>query len=90
MIDFFVMRLLSNKKDIILYEVQFIKGFMNVLMKPVNTGKNWEKNDKKWIRRQIRYVSAYIPSMSIFLLPGGLNLLPVLVRLLERRSKRRD
>lgn len=89
MIRFFLRNLLIKNRELILKESAFMSGFMHLLMKPRNTGMHWTKDEKKELVKDIKHLSAYVPVMFIFLLPGGSMLLPFLSEILDRRKDNR-
>jgi hypothetical protein len=66
-----------------------IKGFMYLLMKNRNTGEKWTKEEKKQLKAHIKQISKMTTVLIIFLLPGGMILLPILAEILDRRKNRR-
>jgi hypothetical protein len=78
-----------NSKEILFYESRQMHGFMQLIMKPRNTGQGWTAEEKKEIRDYLSYISLYIPFLIVFLLPGGLFFLPVLSSVLDRRRAKR-
>ncbi|MEW6108957.1 MAG: hypothetical protein AB1632_07325 [Nitrospirota bacterium] len=89
MIRIFLKRLLVSNKYFILKEASYINGFMHLLMKPKNTGIKWTKEEKAQLKQNIKHLSAFVPVLIIFLLPGGSLLLPFLPDILDRRGERR-
>ncbi len=89
MILFFLKRLISRNKEIILKESSYITGFMQLLMKPRNTGEGWTREEKDKLKIDIKHLSSYVPVLIIFLLPGGSLLLPFLAEILDRRKAAR-
>ena len=90
MIRFFLQRLIKKNRDMILREAVMISGFMVLLMRPINTGERWTKEQRQELKGHFRHLSAYIPVLILFLLPGGSLLLPVFAEILDRRSERRQ
>ncbi len=86
MILFFLKRLISRNKEIILKESSYITGFMQLLMKPRNTGEGWTREEKDKLKIAVKHLSSYVPVLIIFLLPGGSLLLPFLAEILDRRK----
>ena len=82
-------RLISGQRSLILAEAVMIKGFMALLMKPLNSKTPWTRQEKRELKSHIRHLSAYVPALVIFLLPGGSLMLPLLAELLDRRKKKR-
>ena len=62
---------------------------MQLLMKNRNTGEKWTREDKKKIKLHLKSISKLVPALIIFLLPGGLLLLPFLAKVLDRRKAKR-
>ncbi len=89
MIRFFLKRLLDKNRSFILQEADFISGFMQLLMKPRNTGNKWTKEEQMELKGSLRHLSVYVPVMIIFLMPGGSLLLPFLAEFLDRRKMKR-
>jgi hypothetical protein len=73
--------------DLIQKEAVAIKGFMALLMK--GTRDKWSEAELAEIRDHLRRLSKKIPALIVFLSPGGLLMLPVLVEILDRRKKKR-
>jgi hypothetical protein len=76
---------LSRQRELILAQVLAIQGLMQLLMKPRNTGVRWTPQDLQQIRGHLRTLVWLIPTLLIFLPPGGMLLLPVLAEVLDRR-----
>jgi len=60
------------------------QGLVHVLMKPRN-GEAWTAADHALLHEQLRVLARWTPSLVLFLLPGGLAILPVYAWLLDRR-----
>jgi hypothetical protein len=75
-------------RNFILEQVLEVKGLMQLLMKERN-GQQWNAGEKQEIVRHLRHLSRLVPVLSLFLLPGGSLLLPMLACLLDRRKRRR-
>jgi hypothetical protein len=90
MIRFFLKRLIAKNRELILAEAVLVSGFMQLFMKPVNTGISWTREEKRELKQHIRHLAGYVPVLMIFLLPGGSLLLPFLADMLDRRKQRRD
>ena len=86
MIRAFFKNLLIKHKALFFQEAQRISGFLYLLMKPRNTGEKWTPEEKKEIKRQLKYLTMYIPILLIFLLPGGSLMLPFLAEVMDRRK----
>jgi hypothetical protein len=78
---------LTSYSHLIQKEALTIKGFMALLMKGART--KWSEADLVEIRRHLRRLSKRIPALIVFLSPGGLLMLPVLIEILDRRKKNR-
>lgn len=88
MIRFFLRKIIARHKELILQEATRIQDFMRLLMKRRNTGKKWTREEKKQLKLHLIHLSAYVPILIIFLLPGGSLLVPILADILERRRKK--
>lgn len=78
-----------RSKELILSEAREMQGFMDLLMKQRNTGSRWTKGEKVQLKRYIWRLASYVPVLFVFLLPGGLVLIPLLAEILDRRRHRR-
>lgn len=81
--------MVANNRAMILDEAQKIGGFMQLLMKPRNTGQSWTSEDRHVLRMHLKHLSCYVPMMIIFAMPFGSLLIPVLAEILDRRGTRR-
>ena len=90
MIRFFLKRLVLKNKELIFREAQQLQGFLHLFFKQRNTALKWTKEEKQQIKNYLKRLSLYVPILVIFVLPGGLLLLPVLAEILDRRKTRRD
>jgi hypothetical protein len=89
MIRYFLKRQLLKNKDLFLQEAQKMSGFLALLMKERNTGGKWTEEEKKEIKSYLKRLAWYLPVLVVFLLPGGLFLLPFLAEVMDRRKARR-
>ncbi len=89
MIKFILKRFILKNKDLIFNEAQQMQGFLFLLFKERNTDLKWTKEEKEQIKTYLKRLSAYVPIIILFILPGGSILLPVLAEVLDRRKKRR-
>ena len=89
MIPVFVRNLIMKNRAFILQEVLAVKGLMQLLMKVRNSDQPWTKEEKKEIKKHLRDISKMVPVVVIFILPGGMLLLPFLAEVLDRRKKKR-
>jgi len=78
---------LAELKAMGLRDLYHVQGFMRLLMKPRN-GMPWTSEDKIAIRLHLKSVAATLPVLAVFTLPGGLLLLPLLAKYLDRRKRR--
>lgn len=84
-----IKKALFNSKETLFYESRQMQGFMQLLMKPRNTGERWSLEDKEQLMNYFKYISLYIPFLIIFLMPGGFFFLPVFSSILDRRRVKR-
>jgi hypothetical protein len=77
---------LLKLKAIGLEDLYHIQGFMNLLMKPRN-GMRWTTEDKQELRGHLIPLAETLPYLAVFSLPGGLLLLPILARIMDRRKR---
>ena len=73
-----VVVLIKRNRNRLLKEISESKELMHLLAK--STHKDLDKEEKKKIKRQLLDVCKTIPSLTIFLLPGGSLLLPLLIK----------
>jgi hypothetical protein len=73
-----VVVLINRNKNRLLKEISESKELMQLLAK--STHKDLDKEEKKKIKKQLLDVCKTIPSLTIFLLPGGSLLLPLLIK----------
>lgn len=90
MLKSFLERLLRKNRALILWEAHNMCDFMGLLQKRRNTGVPWTPEEIKRLKSHLLRMSLYVPSLLVFLLPGGYFLLPVLAEVLDRREKRRQ
>ena len=81
-----VRRQLCTQREFILTNVLEVQGLMRLLMKPRNSGLPWSHDEVGRIRAHLKALARLIPALVVFLLPGGLLLLPVLSEVLDRRQ----
>ena len=77
---------LLKLKAIGLADLYHIQGFMHLLMKPRN-GMRWTTEDKQELRSHLMSLAETLPYLAVFSLPGGLLLLPILARIMDRRNR---
>jgi hypothetical protein len=83
-------RLYLQNKELIVEEVLAVKGLMQLIMKQRNTGQKWTRQEKNEIKMHLKNIAKVVPVLFIFLIPGGLLLLPFLAKVLDRRNTRRN
>jgi hypothetical protein len=76
-------------RGLIYAEAATMRGFMDLLMKPRNTGIPWTREEIVHLKGYIRHLAHYVPFMIIFLLPFGSLMLPAMAEVLDRRRTRR-
>jgi hypothetical protein len=86
MIRSFLKRQLLKNRALFFREAERISGFLYILMKQRNSGGPWTPEEKREIKRQLKYLAMYIPILVIFLLPGGSLLIPFLAEVMDRRK----
>lgn len=89
MIISYIHKVVRSNREFILEEIVAVKGLMHLLMKQRNTDEKWTKQEKAEIKRHLKNIARIIPALTLFLLPGGSILLPVLAESLDRRKARR-
>jgi hypothetical protein len=77
-----VVVLINRNKSRLLKEISQSKELMQLLAK--STHKDLDKEEKKKIKKQILDICKTIPSLTIFLLPGGGLLLPILIKFIPQ------
>jgi hypothetical protein len=80
---------IEKNKDLFLNEARQISGFMKLLMKERNAEGRWNDAERVQLKKYMKRVVAYIPLFCIFLLPGGLLLIPILAEVIDRRKEPR-
>jgi hypothetical protein len=74
--------LISRNKNRLYKEISESKELMLLLAK--STRKDLDENEKKKIKKQLLDICKTIPSLTIFLLPGGSLLLPILIKFIPK------
>lgn len=77
-----VVVLINRNKSRLLKEISESKELMQLLAK--STLKDLDKEEKKKIKKQLLDICKSIPSLTIFLLPGGGLLLPILIKFIPK------
>ena len=89
MLKFFLKRLILKNKTLIFHEAQQMQDFLFLLFKERNTGSKWTREEKDQLKKYLKRLSAYVPVIILFILPGGSLMLPILAEILDRRQERR-
>jgi hypothetical protein len=79
---------MDRERKHLLSELVQVKGLMPLLMKPRNKMK-WSVEDKLELAEHLRRLQHLSPYIAVFVLPGGMAMLPVLAWWLDRRRGRR-
>jgi hypothetical protein len=77
-----VTKLIIRNKDRLTKEIKESGELMQLLAK--STTKDLNKEEKKKVKKQLLDVCKTIPSLTIFLLPGGSLLLPILIKFIPQ------
>lgn len=77
-----VVVLINRNKNRLIKEVSQSKELMQLLAK--STHKDLDKEEKKKIKTQLLDICKTVPSLTIFLLPGGSLLLPILIKFIPK------
>lgn len=78
----------NREREHLLKEMAQMRGLLRLLMKQRN-GYRWTKDDRQQIREQLRSLAKLSPYVALFLMPGGLLLLPIMAWWLDRRRLKR-
>ena len=89
MLKGYIKRLITSNKEFILKEALAAKGFIQLLMKPRNSGQKWTTEEKLEVIIHLKKISKTVPVVVIFCLPLGSLLLPILIEMLDRRKVNR-
>ena len=74
--------LISRNKNRLLKEITESKELMLLLAK--STRRDLDEKEKKKVKKQLLDICKTIPSLTIFLLPGGSLLLPILIKFIPK------
>jgi hypothetical protein len=74
--------LIKRNKNRFLKEITESKELMQLLAK--STHKDLDLEEKKKIKKQLLDICKTVPSLTIFLLPGGSLLLPILIKFIPK------
>jgi hypothetical protein len=72
-------------RETIREEIHSVKDLMTLLMKGAK--EKWSKGELQEIKSHFAHLSKRVPVLIVFLLPGGMVFLPLLIEVLERRKK---
>jgi hypothetical protein len=89
MIRFFLRRLILKNKELIFREALQFQGFLHLFFKQRNTNLKWTKEERQQIKNYLKRLSLFVPILTVFVLPGGSLMLPILAEILDRRKTRR-
>ena len=79
-------KILIKYQKKILKEIESAKDLMALLMK--GTRGKWTKSELLKIKAHFITLGKKVPILIVFMLPGGLILLPLLIEVLDRRKKK--
>jgi hypothetical protein len=74
--------LISRNKNRLFKEISESKELMLLLAK--STQRDLDEKEKKKVKKQLLDICKTIPSLTIFLLPGGSLLLPILIKFIPK------
>lgn len=77
-----IILLINRNKKRLIKELSNSKELLVLLAK--STRKDLDENEKKIVKKQLLEICKTIPSLTIFLLPGGSLLLPILIKLIPQ------
>lgn len=77
-----VIFLINRNKKRLTKEISESKELMHLLAK--STGKDLSSEEKKKVKKQLLDICKTIPSLTIFLIPGGSLLLPILIKFIPQ------
>ena len=77
-----VVLLINRNKKRLTKEISESKELMQLLAK--STNKDLSKDEKKKVKKQLLDICKSVPSLTIFLLPGGALLLPILIKFIPQ------
>ncbi|MFB3818733.1 MAG: hypothetical protein ACE147_13810 [Candidatus Methylomirabilales bacterium] len=82
-------QMIAKHRKVLLGQVLAVNGLMQLLMKGRNGPAGWTREELLLIRAHLKAMARLVPILIVFLLPGGLLLLPILAEVLDRRGSRR-
>ena len=77
-----VTKLISRNKNRLVKEIIQSKELM--LLLAISTRRDLDEKEKKKVKKQLLDICKTVPSLTIFLLPGGSLLLPILIKFIPR------
>jgi hypothetical protein len=77
-----VMKLITRNKNRLVKEIVQSKELM--LLLAISTRRDLDEKEKKKVKKQLLDICKTVPSLTIFLLPGGSLLLPLLIKFIPR------
>lgn len=77
-----VVVLINRNKNRLIKEISQSKELVQLLAK--STHKDLDKDEKKKIKKQLLDICKSVPALSIFLLPGGSLLMPILIKFIPQ------
>jgi len=77
-----VVLLINRNKKRLTKEISESKELMQLLAK--STNKDLSQDEKKKVKKQLLDICKSVPSLTIFLLPGGALLLPILIKFIPQ------
>ncbi len=77
-----VMTLIIRNKKRLTKEIHQSKELMQLLA--ISTQRNLNENEKKKVKKQLLDICKSVPSLTIFLIPGGSLLLPILIKFIPQ------
>jgi len=78
----------NRERAHMLKEMSQMRGLLRLLMKQRN-GYRWTDDERQQIREHLRSLAKMSPYVALFLMPGGLLLLPIMTWWLDRRRQKR-
>ena len=75
-------RIINRNKNRLIKEISQSKELVQLLAK--STHKDLDKDEKKKIKKQLLDICKSVPALSIFLLPGGSLLMPILIKFIPQ------
>ncbi|TAN41840.1 MAG: hypothetical protein EPN22_13955 [Nitrospirae bacterium] len=83
-------RIFENNRELILSEGRFFNDFIHLVFKERNSSEKWTDEELRLLRKHLKHLTAYIPGLIVFFLPGSMLLLPILAEAIDRRKHLRN